>query len=105
MFFLCIFVPVSSSFECVEDLVKKSINIFKRGKYIIEEDPNKHETHILTLDTTKTRTYLGWKPTMLLEECLNYTFSWYKEYYDGHTDMKSYTLTQINSFFNNGRGT
>lgn len=85
-----------SNFITVEELVKKSISILKKGKYRVCKS-HKPETRLLMLDSTKARAYLHWYPLLSLDEALKWTFEWYQRYYCGQ-DIVSLTEKQIDIF-------
>ncbi len=60
----------------------------------IEPSVNKHEAAFLTLDCTKARRLLGWKPALTFDAGLELTSQWYRQWSDG-ADMRSVTLAQI----------
>lgn len=91
------FAPEEKSFITVEELVKKAVKATGKGRYSLKPDAEKHETEILRLDATKARTNLGWKPMLSIDECINWTFEWYKSYYEG-SDTVGLTNQHINSF-------
>jgi len=50
-----------------------------RGRIIVKEDPNApHEASHLTLDNSKARAGLGWRPVLTFEETIEMTADWYK---------------------------
>ncbi|MFA5916790.1 MAG: CDP-glucose 4,6-dehydratase [Candidatus Gracilibacteria bacterium] len=82
----------------VEDLVKKSISILGKGKYKIEiSDKNPHEAGVLLLDNTKAKSLLGWKPKYNVNEALDLTLNWYRDFYEGK-NMEDICLREINKF-------
>ncbi|MDD4530097.1 MAG: CDP-glucose 4,6-dehydratase [Candidatus Gracilibacteria bacterium] len=82
----------------VVDLVEKSIEILGKGNYKIEiSDKNPHEAGLLLLDNTKAKTLLGWKPRYNVNETLEFTINWYKDFYDGK-NMEEICLKEINKF-------
>lgn len=95
------FGPNDESFMCVEELTNNAIKILGKGKIFINKDDSKHETNILKLDVTRAKTFLKWKPTLDFKGNLDYTFSWYKNFYEKNEDVVVFTNRQINSFFNN----
>jgi len=46
----------------------------------IDETPTFHEANALTLDSTKARVSLGWKPRWTLDEALSAIVGWYRAY-------------------------
>ena len=93
------FAPNEENFITVEELVKKGISILGTGSYSVKRDDSKHEMKILKLDATKAKVYLAWKPLLNIDETLDWTFEWYRKYYNNE-NMLSFTNNQINLFFN-----
>jgi len=95
------FGPDSESFMTVKELVAGAIKFLEKGSVDIRLDPDsqKHEAGLLTLDTSKSKTYLGWKPRLKFHENLEFTFSWYKNYYEKATNPIEFTNRQIEEFF------
>jgi CDP-glucose 4,6-dehydratase len=93
------FGPNEESEQTVGTLAKLACRIWNRPHALrIEQDPNAvHEAAILKLDSTKARTYLGWKPHWSFEEAVGKTVDWYRSYADG-ADMRAYTLAQIEAY-------
>lgn len=60
-------------------------------------DEHKYEAAFLKLNSTKAHTALGWIPKWNIEQALNATVTWYKNYYHG-TDTKDFTLKQIHEY-------
>jgi CDP-glucose 4,6-dehydratase len=59
-----------------------------------ERDDAYHEARALTLDVTKARTLLGWRPRLDQMQALEWTVDWYKRHgNDG--DVSAFTLDQI----------
>ncbi len=55
-----------------------------------------HEAKLLSLDIAKARFILGWKPTLNIEETLEYTVTWYRNYKCG--DVYELCKKQISDF-------
>ena len=58
-----------------------------------------HEARILTLDSSKARSRLGWSPRLNAETSLRWTVEWYKSF-QKKSDMRQLTEQQIESFQN-----
>lgn len=58
---------------------------------------NLHEAKWLSVDSTKARRLLGWKPVLSMEETLEQTIQWYKSWQQG-LDPRQLTLDQIISY-------
>ncbi len=56
-----------------------------------------HETTFLSLDITKARTRLDWRPRLDLATALDWTVHWYREHARG-ADMRAVTLEQLSAF-------
>ncbi|MBA3454733.1 MAG: CDP-glucose 4,6-dehydratase [Deltaproteobacteria bacterium] len=56
-----------------------------------------HEAGALTLDATKARTLLGWRPTLRFEQAVQWSIDWYKAHGD-RSDLAATTLGQIQRF-------
>ncbi|MEK9151265.1 MAG: CDP-glucose 4,6-dehydratase [Patescibacteria group bacterium] len=93
------FGPDHESFVNVEELVKRATLLLGKGTYEVQEDKTKHEAGILMLDTTKAKSLLRWSPKLKFEENIDFTFSWYKNYYEKAEDPIEFTDAQIRKFF------
>jgi CDP-glucose 4,6-dehydratase len=74
------FGPEELNILTVEELVKKLINYLKKGSYKTQtpEDSEKlHETKILKLNSTKSKTLLNWKPVLTPDQMIKFTCDWY----------------------------
>ena len=58
---------------------------------------NPHEAKMLKLDCNKAKKRLGWKTKLDVNETIEWTVNWYKEYFK-NSDMKEYTENQIDKF-------
>lgn len=63
----------------------------------LDDGPHPHEAGYLSLDSTKARTRLGWRPRWDLEETLRRIVEWHLALRDGG-DMRALTLRQIETF-------
>ena len=52
---------------------------------------------MLKLDCTKAKKRLGWNTKLDVNETIEWTVNWYKEYFK-NSDMKEYTENQIDKF-------
>lgn len=64
-------------------------------RWITEQTLSPHEARYLTLDWTKARTLLGWRPKLPLTMALDWATEWYKALHDGKNDMRRVTEAQI----------
>ncbi len=70
------------------------------GKGAIHVDPaaaTVHEANLLTLDATKARVELGWKPALRFEDCIAMTAGWYGEWAAG-ADAADLCARQIGEY-------
>jgi len=58
-----------------------------------------HEADVLRLDTTRSRTVLGWMPRWNLQQALRHTVGWHRAWQVGE-DMRAFTLRQIDLYRN-----
>jgi CDP-glucose 4,6-dehydratase len=65
-----------------------------KASWVLDEDPSVHEAGYLKLDASRARAELLWHPKLRLETTLNWLVDWYKAW-QGGTDMKEFTLSQI----------
>ncbi len=75
------FGPENTSNISVEEVVKKVIKNWGSGEYkdLSKNLPNElHESKTLTLDISKVKEQLGWKPALNIDEAIEYTVNWYK---------------------------
>lgn len=91
------FGPEDNQSATVEDLVKRFIEVFNKGRYRVEADPSKHEAGLLRLDITKAARELNWKPVWNLEETVRQTAEWYKAFNDGAV-ARELTLNQLKNY-------
>lgn len=97
------FSPEPDNFITVEELVKKTITVAQTGSYLHQASKdNKPESKLLKLDSTKAKELLKWKPQLDMDKTLEWTFEWYKEYYQGG-DVVKVTRQQIDKYFNVAR--
>jgi CDP-glucose 4,6-dehydratase len=64
----------------VSSLVKKIIEKYGSGSYTVENKSSKlHEANLLTLDITKAKRHLKWKPVLSLDEMVSFTVNGYQD--------------------------
>jgi CDP-glucose 4,6-dehydratase len=61
------------------------------------EPPKLHEAHLLTLDNSKARAGLGWRPALSFADTVAMTADWYSQWARGG-DARSLTLAQIAAY-------
>lgn len=94
------FGPYYSNTIDVQTLTGKIIRHWGDGAWEnISQNKNAvHEAGYLKLDIAKSITKLGWKPVCDIDETIQKTILWYKNYYSNSLDMNVFSLEQINDF-------
>ncbi len=77
------FGPSDSSIMTVEEIVKKSIEIWGSGSYVVDSSEQPHEANLLKLDVSKAYKRLGWKSVLSPIHSVNSTISWYLQFSSG----------------------
>ncbi len=79
------FGPETENIVNVEVLVGLLIDKYGQGSWKDLSDPKApHEAKLLALDINKAKYQLGWKPVLNLEQTIELTTHWYKEYKKGN---------------------
>lgn len=92
------FGPSKENYINVEQLVQKTIKYWGSGEYSIVPNPKIPESHLLTLNCTKSNEILGWKPKYNIDETLEETILWYKKFYYDKENLYEFTLSQIKKY-------
>ena len=93
------FGPRSESISTVWEVASKVIKNYGTGELCDLSDPNAlHEAKILMLDVSKAKFHLGWEPRLNIDQTIELTVEWYKNY----NKMNSYDLCkkQIQKYLN-----
>lgn len=67
------------------------------GEALPDTGPHPHEAGLLRLDCSKARAALGWRPTLSLEQALDWIVAWHKAVGAG-IDAREVTLAQITDY-------
>lgn len=68
-------------------------------KVIVKEQSNFHEAGLLKLNCDKALADLNWKPTLSFEQTIDFTASWYFNFYTNKSvDMANFTEQQIEEY-------
>lgn len=95
------FGPELSSVIPVWDIAELVTKYYGRGRLSdLSNARNLHEAELLSLDISKARFLLGWKPTLNIEETIKYTVDWYSNY--SKIDVYELCKKQIVEFAHNG---
>jgi CDP-glucose 4,6-dehydratase len=93
------FGPNASETRSVEDLATYFVKYFGRGVVKRHQDPSQpKEANILKLNCDKAHEMLNWKPKWTVDQTLEFTASWYKEYHTGKA-VTSITQKQVQEYF------
>ena len=68
------------------------------GRLLAPDENTVHEAGYLKLDIAKSMTKLEWKPVYTIDEAIQKTIGWYKEYYSKKKEMKKFSLNLIKKF-------
>lgn len=95
------FGPESDDMVCVAEVVEM-LSQASDGKlnFNIDQGPHPHENPLLLLDSTKSRTRLGWRPKMRLADALSWTVMWHKGFINNPDKIRMLSLDQIKSYIN-----
>jgi CDP-glucose 4,6-dehydratase len=92
------FGPDAESFRSVSDLVQAfTMRWDGRPGWRLDAGDHLHEASLLTLDATRARTLLGWRPLLSFDEAVAWTADWYRAFRDGE-DVGAVTRRQIELF-------
>jgi CDP-glucose 4,6-dehydratase len=95
------FGPDDSSHLTVAEMADRLIMYWGDGAWDDLSDPKAfHEANLLKLNCDKAHAELHWHSALTIDECLQMTAEWYKEFYsEGQTkDMHPFCLAQINQY-------
>jgi len=92
------FGPDAASFVSVEKIVHHMIDSWAVGSYRVIPDQVLHETKVLKLNTDKAEKQLGFVNVLSVEQCLDFTIQWYKNYYEKNFDIQKFSLGQITEY-------
>ncbi|RZD43348.1 MAG: CDP-glucose 4,6-dehydratase, partial [Thaumarchaeota archaeon] len=92
------FGPDNEGCKSVKWILEKISKNFN-NTWVWENDAKKnpHEASMLKLDCNKAKKRLNWKTKLSIDETLEWTINWYKEFLK-NSNMKKYTENQINRF-------
>ena len=92
------FGPDDTGTLTVKEIVDKTIKILGSGEYRVESDVTLHEAKLLRLDISRAKKDLGWEPVYEVNQALEKTIGWYRNYYHKIQDMRECTLNQIKDY-------
>ena len=93
------FGPEPGDFLRVEQVVQQCIKIYGKGSYKIEKaNPLWKETQFLTLDISKAKAELKWRPMWDATISIQKTMAWYQKFVKNPDTIRDYTTAQIDEF-------
>jgi CDP-glucose 4,6-dehydratase len=96
------FGPSANDHLSVESIVKKTLELWNDSKITykdISDNSGPYESHYLSLDISRAKNILHWKPTLPIETALKFTVDWYKYYLIDPQKSKEIISSQIIKFF------
>ncbi len=91
------FGPVNSEVKPVRYIVDKLTSDLDNHHWDVHMGNHPHEAKMLSVDVSKAKKRLGWKPFLNLDETLNWTTDWYKRYYQGENAF-DLTIEQVSNY-------
>lgn len=77
------FGPTINSIITVKELAEKIVHTYGNGTDIAQTHQNTlHESNLLTLDISKATIHLGWYPKLDIDQTIELTVDWYKNFKD-----------------------
>ena len=97
------FAPPDENCVSVEDVVQRCLKVLGKGSYTVAVDQDApYEAKLLRLDASKAKQRIGWNSFLTMDEVLEWTFDWYRAYYEGE-DILLKTEQQIESYWRHER--
>ena len=93
------FGPDKKNFLKVKYFLKKINAVSKLDIKWNVKKSNFHESKILKLNNNKSKKLLKWKPILSINEMIDLTCSWYKQYLNNKLTLYDLTLNQVKFFF------
>lgn len=94
------FGPDQESIVSVEKISNLVIDKWGKGRWVdFSKNEGPHEANFLSLDCTKAKVYLKWHPKLKIDEAIEYTIKWYKDYML-NCDMYNLCVNQIKQYCN-----
>ena len=91
------FGPEKKNCKNVTQVVEKILADWPINKKIIIKKEKMHESKFLSLNITKAKKELNWKPRLSFSQTISFTVDWYKNYFK-HNNMRKITSDQINHY-------
>jgi CDP-glucose 4,6-dehydratase len=99
------FGPYHSNAVDVQTLAEKVLKEWGSGTWVemSQNENTSHEANYLKLDTAKSMMKLGWKPAYDIDEAIQKTVEWYKEFYSGSRVMCKFSQEQIRKYLQDAK--
>ncbi len=98
------FGPSEGSVLKVGQIAEMIVRRWGGGEICTPSSAGPHEARLLSLDISKASEMLGFRPVADASEAVDMTADWYKNFYGGRTDMREFTLSQLDGFCARARG-
>ncbi len=83
----------------VHQLAERIVGLWGKGALKLDPDPAAvHEATFLRLACEKASTELGWRPVLKIDDALEWTVEWYRNYYANPATACSNTKSQIERY-------
>jgi len=95
------FGPESSSILAVQEIVELVLENWESGSWAkFDESKKPHEAELLSLDISKARSELGWRPCLNIRDAVRHTISWYKLSKE-HKNISNFCKNQVMTYMEN----
>ncbi len=91
------FGPNRKNFNTVSQILRKLEKKLKKSKFKVKDKLKIHETKLLKLDSSKSKSLLGWNSCWDIDATLDKTIEWHQAW-KNNEDMMKFSLSQINSY-------
>ena len=93
------FGPPKNQNKSVMQVVSKLSKQWRFSDWSIKDEKNKvHEAGLLRLNCSKALNRLDWESTLNFSQTINFTNEWYKNFYEGNTNMQEFSRNQIEKY-------
>lgn len=95
------FGPEGSSILAVQEIVELVLENWESGSWVkFDENKKPHEAELLSLDISKVRSELGWRPCLNIRDAVRHTISWYKLSKE-HKSISNFCKNQVMTYMEN----
>jgi len=94
------FGPITPGSVTVEDIARRFVDAWGEGDISLPGGgPNElHEAHLLHLNIDRALRELLWQPRLDVHTAIDWTVTWYQQFYRHRADMRSVSLEQIDRY-------